>query len=595
MVAARSTQFTLGLLGPFRLQKPGGERIEIPSKKGIALIAMLAMADEGERTRGWLQDKLWGQRQHAEGRGSLRRELSNLRKLLNQEAAPLLQFERDRVRLRIELIDVDARRLAADDAASLPPIRGEFLEGLDIPGEEGFEDWLREQRSELTKRSQRAVAVRQELSMRPHRPLPLPSHIVDLSQGPPGFDGHQALAVLPFANVTNDSSHDYLAEGISEELIERLSRIRWLPVIARSSSFSLAGNEDRGSIGRILGAKYLLEGRLHRVRDAFWLATTLSDVDSGHTVWSHRFALDSAISGDALEQVASELVAHLEIRIDRAEQGRIRGKRQSELSLTDLIWRGRWHLNRLTRADSEMAQKLFAEALALDPDNPEALIQSTFALGWAIWAQRESRDQILEMRKLAQRAIRADPDDGRGYMLAGITEMWLRHPLAAQTLLQQAIDLNPSLALAHAQLGGNFNLAGRPNEAIHHLRVALRLSANDPNIFYPLGELALAFDMLGQWSDAIEHADHSLARRPAYWYAHVIKIDALMRSESPIAASAALNDLLTVKPNFSARYLEWLPFVDRAWIARLEESLKAVPTDREGWMDREIEGEGVSA
>jgi TolB-like protein len=592
MLAARSTQFTLGLLGPFRLLGPGDERIEIASKKGIALVALLAMAEESERTRGWLQDKLWGKRQQAEGRGSLRRELSNLRKVLNhQPPPPLLIFERDRVRIRIDMIDVDARRPGNDYSSPAP--RGEFLEGLDIPGEDGFEEWLREQRSEMARRSERSRAqnaARDQIATRAAEVSALPSHIVDLSLLPPGFNNHPALAVLPFANVTGDSSHDYLAEGISEELIERLSRIRWLPVIARSSSFSLTEINDRNLVGRTLGAKYLLEGRLHKVRNSYLLTIALSDAGSRHTIWSHRFPLDDAISGDALEQVVSELVAHLEMRIDLAEQGRIRHKRQNELSLTDLVWRGRWHLNRLTRADSDMAQRLFAEALSLDPDAPEALIQSTFALGWAIWAQRESKDRVLEMRKLAQRAIHADPHDGRGYMLAGITEMWLRHPLAAQTLLQQAIVLNPSLALAHAQLGGNFNLVGKPKDAIHHLRVALRLSANDPNIFYTLGELALAFDMLGQWADAIEHADHALARRPAYWYAHVIKIDALVRSANLVEASAALDELLSVKPGFSARYLDWIPFADRAWISRLVESLKAVPTSRPGWLEREDEG-----
>ena len=100
----------------------------------------------------------------------------------------------------------------------------------------------------------------------PNTVAPLPSHILDLSKVPAGFNDHPALAVLPFANVTGDSSHDYLAEGISEELIERLSRIRWLPVIARSSSFSLTQTADRNLVGRTLGAKYLLEGRLHKVR-----------------------------------------------------------------------------------------------------------------------------------------------------------------------------------------------------------------------------------------------------------------------------------------------------------------------------------------
>src|SRR3954464_11520194 len=132
---------TLGLLGPFRLVKPGGERIEIPSKKGVAVIAMLAMAKDGERTRGWLQDKLWGKRQHVEARGSLRRELSNLRKLLNQGAEPLLICERDRVRLPLDLIDVDVR-LPAYSAEG-----GDFLEGIDIAGEDGFEEWLRAQRA----------------------------------------------------------------------------------------------------------------------------------------------------------------------------------------------------------------------------------------------------------------------------------------------------------------------------------------------------------------------------------------------------------------------------------------------------------------
>jgi TolB-like protein/Flp pilus assembly protein TadD len=586
--------FTLSLLGPFRLQRPDGERIEIPSKKGLALIAMLAMAEEGERTRSWLQDKLWGRRQHAEARGSLRRELSNLRKLLNQDQAaePLLLFERDRVRLRIDLIEIDARRPAGAHAGDAPSIRGEFLEGLDIPGEEGFEDWLREQRRErakLSERTQQALAAQQDGSLS-GRPAPLPSHILDLTQVPPGFAGRQALAVLPFANITGDSNCDYLAEGISEELIERLSCIRWLPVIARSSSFALPGNEDRGLIGRTLGAKYLVEGRLHRVQDAYVLAATLLDAASNHTVWSHRFVLGTEISGTALEQVASELVAHLEMRIDRAEQGRIRDKRQSPLSLTDLIWRGRWHLNRLTRADSEMAQKLFAEALALDPDSAEALIQSTFALGWAIWAQRESRDRIMDMRKLAQRAMQADPDDGRGYMLCGISEMWLRHPQSAQTLLEQSISLNPSMALAYGQLGCSFNLLGTPERAVQPLRTGLRLSAADPNIFFTLNELALAFGMLGQWDDAIEHADHSLARRPAYWWAHVIKIDALVRSGRLAGATAALHELLAVKPNFTARYLDWIPFLDRAFVGRYVESLKAVPIDRVGWLERESEG-----
>lgn len=570
---AEVKQFTLGLLGPFRLLKPGGERIDIPSKKGVAVVAMLAMAKGGERSRGWLQDRLWGKRQHVEARGSLRRELSNLRKLLNQGATPLLICERDRVQLRIDLIDIDAR-LAPDD-----PQAGEFLEGLDIAGEDGFEEWLREQRG--------AIARSQLPSAPTAGPVkaaaPLPAHIVDTSQPAPGFGGRPALAVMPFY-TTGENEPDYLAEGISEELIDRLSRIRWLPIIARNSTFAFPGSTDRRLVSESLGAKYLLEGRLRRDRDSYLISASLVDASTNLTVWTQRFALQSLTARDTLGQFVTELVSHLESRIDHAEQIRTRGKRQESPTVSDLIWRGRWHLNRLTRNDSDMAQKLFAEALALDPDSPEALIQSTFALGWAVWAGRESRERVLEMRKLAQRSIYADRDDGRGYMLAGIAEMWLRHPHAAKELLQQAIALNPSLALAHAQLGTSFSLTDEPQQAIAHLRAALRLSSNDLHNFYTLTELGLAFSMLEKWSDAVEHVDHALARRSAYWYAHVIKINALIRTGASAAACAAVDDLLSVKPNFSMRYLDWLPFVGQKWTDHFIEGLKMVPTGRTDWL-----------
>jgi TolB-like protein len=567
MVSAHSTQFTLGLLGPFRLQNAGGDRIEIPSKKGIALIAMLAMAEEGERTRGFLQDKLWGQRQHAEGRGSLRRELSNLRKLLNQERTPpLLTFERDRVRLSIELIDVDARTLAN---GRLSASRGEFLEGLDIPGEDGFEEWLRGERNALAERRSTPQATAAAPA-----PKPLPQHINDLSQAPAGFDGQPAIAVMPFTNLTGDAEFDYCAEGISEELIERLSRIRWLPVIARSSSFSLPANADHSTISRNLGAKYLLEGRVRRSKDAYAVAIALSDATSNYTIWSQSFSLQSAKSFDALDHILAETVVHLDSKIDYAEQLQARERRLEQPNVNYLIWRGRWHLNRLTRADSEMAQNLFAEALKLDPHSPEALIQATFALGWAIWAGRQPRTRILEMKRLAQRAIVADCDDGRGYLLAGLSEMWIRNHEPARTLFKQALTLNPSLSLAHAEVGSSHILSSKPEAAIPHLKTSLRLSPNDMHLFYPLGEVAMAHSMMGHWTDAIEYADQALLRRPAYWYAHMIRIDALTRSGAMQAATQAFDELLTMRPDFSVAYLDWLPFIDQRWVDHFVETLR---------------------
>src|SRR4030095_6850128 len=113
----------------------------------------------------------------------------------------------------------------------------------------------------------RAKALRGNGEAPPARSAPEPAEkplsVVDLSEPAPGFGGRPALAVLPLANLTGDPANDYLADGLREDLIDSLSRLRWLPVIARSSSFSFgAGDIDHSSVSRRLGARYLLEGRL---------------------------------------------------------------------------------------------------------------------------------------------------------------------------------------------------------------------------------------------------------------------------------------------------------------------------------------------
>jgi class 3 adenylate cyclase/TolB-like protein len=388
------------------------------------------------------------------------------------------------------------------------------------------------------------------------------------------FLDRPALAVLPLSNLTRDEANGYLCEGLSEDLIDRLTRLRWLPVVARSSSFAFPSERlDPRVIGQRLRAKYVLEGRLQTDGAGFAVALRLSDASTGYSMWSYRVPLPADRSQDALDPVVAQLVGILDAKIDYSEQVRARGQRQNRPELNDLLWRGRWHLNRLTRTDSEIARKLFDQALELQPDSSEALIQATFCLAWSLWAQRATDDKIVEMRRLAHRAIQADPDDGRSYMLAGIAEMWLRRPDQARTLLERAIALNPSLSMAYAQLGTRFNLVGEPAAALEQLRTAQRLSPNDPHLFFMIGQMALSFWMQDKWTDAIEHADQSLIRRPGYWDALVIEINALVGSGDLAAAGCTVEELLAVKPNFTPEFLEWLPFTNSLWRRRLADGL----------------------
>ncbi len=539
----------LEVLGPFRLLAADGGRIDVSSKKGQALITMLAVAGGGERTRSWLQDRLWGSRQQPQAQASLRNELAALRTALNTDGPTLIYADQLRVWLDLTQLHVDARAM---DFSEVP---GELLEGLDIAGEEAFEDWLREERARLSNMSRRlSVACPKAESSTPV-----------LSFEPAQFARLPALAVLPFVNLTGDPDKGIFVEGISEDLIDRLSRLRWLPIIARSASFAVnAVAADPKVAGVQLGARYVLEGRLRSESGSFNLAASLAETDTGQILWSNKLRLEDG-SPTALDDMLSGLTSALGAKIDQQEQSLALRKPQSDLNVRELIWRGRWHFNRFTNEDSAKAKACFSQALEREPNSPEAIIQHAWAMMWDAWANRGSEAEIRALRKLAQNAIVADLDDARGHMLAGIAECWLRQPVRAEALLRRAIDLNPSLVLAHSELGSVLYLNDRPDDAIVALNCALRLSPNDHAMFYALGELAMSYLMIGKYAEAIEHAERAIMSRSAYWYGHVIKINALVRGGDADGARAALTDLRGSKANFKESFIEWLPFVDDKW------------------------------
>ncbi|NOJ46067.1 hypothetical protein [Bradyrhizobium archetypum] len=566
---ALTSKFKLRLLGPFSLMDPEGRRIAIPSRKGAALIAMLAVSKDGERARGWLQTQLWGSREPKEANGSLRRELSDLRRRINQHSWAPLVCERDRVRLDLSMISIDV--LKPDEETLDSGQRGEFLEGFDIPGEDAFEDWLREQRIRLA--SSEAGHARSETAPKPSDAIAIVQPDFNWSaQGP--NDG-PSLAVLRFSNLTGNPEEAYFAEGFKQELINRLSRVRWLAVIAGDSGgprvSTITAQEARS-----LGAKYLVDGTIRTSSDLTLIDVTLYEAARLQAVWSKRLQIVRSVIATALDECLQELVAHLGAKIDHGEQSSARDRLPSGANITDLIWRGRWHLYRLQRADSDEAQELFAKALALDPHSAEALINVTHGLAWSIWTGRQPAHRVLEMRRLAQQSMRADPSDGRAYWLAGTAETWLRHMQPALDLLFQAVELTPSLAIAHAQIGSTLNLAGRPEQAGEPLQLARRLSPFDVHLFFVLGELAMRSSLLGDYREAISYADLAIVRREQYWYAHMVKIDALVKLRERQQAVAAFEELRSLKPRFSSTYIDWIPFENRALNRRFAESVDSV-------------------
>jgi TolB-like protein/Flp pilus assembly protein TadD len=514
----------LSVGGPFQVELPDGQCLAIRSRKAQALLAMLATSPTGERTRAWLQDHLWGSRAREQAQGSLRNELLLLNRQLAEAGLPQLKVTRNS-------IGIDLRYIALVDAP------GVFLEGIDIAGEDSFEDWLRDMRSE----------DRLQLS----NVLPTPGPAESLSP---------SIVVMPFANGTGDPALAYLAEGVADELLHRLSKLRWLTVI--TPGVQPATLEPAVQAGRRLGARYVLTGRLSRHDNDFRILTRLSDTRSGHMIWAQPFSMPAPQATGALDDIVDRMAALLDDRIDAAEQVRATSAPTELLAVHDLIWRGRWHQNRLTRADLMTAGNYFARATALAPSSSLAVVEQAQNLAYRVWIERQPEASFYEIRRLAEQAIRLDPEDARAHMMLGVAETWLRRSTLAEPMLNRAITLNPNLPVAHEQLATLFNLCGRPAEAIPPLRRSLTLSPADFRLFYKYSELALAHLFLGDFDAASTHATQAISLRRGYWHAHVVRINALARGGRLAEAKLALADLRDARPGFEASHIAWIPFTD---------------------------------
>ncbi len=402
-----------------------------------------------------------------------------------------------------------------------------------------------------------------------------PHHLssgVDVSAPVPGFEGKPAIAVLPFSTLGGGSGSEYLGEGFAEDLVNGLSNVRWFPVISRCSSFIFKNQAlDTASIGRALGARYLVTGSVRLIEKQLRLIVNLIDAENGRNLWSHKYLIDFSKLFETQDEITASIVSILNSEVERAEISRLRTRKPEDLNSWELIRRGIWHLYRLTKEDAAASRALLEEALCRDPSSAEARIQLAWWHFWDVWTRRQDMAGLRITEKLAREAAIIDQRDARAHLLVGIAMLMMGQPVQARGHFCDATELNPSLAAAHSCLGSSYILAGEPEKGVAPLLVSIRLNPRDPFSFHFLGELAIAFYMQKEWSRACEFAERSLQVRPGYWYAKAIQIASLARSGQDEKAREMANDN---SAQFSIEQINWLPFVDRKWNDYLIDGLK---------------------
>jgi adenylate cyclase len=325
-----------------------------------------------------------------------------------------------------------------------------------------------------------------------------------------------SLAVLPFQNLSGDPEQEYFVDGVVEEIITAISRLPWLFVIARNSSFAYKGKSpDLRQVGRELGVRYVLEGSLRKAGNRIRVTGQLIDTTTGAHIWADRFdgALDDIF--ELQDEVASRVAGAIEPKLRQSEIERASHKPTQSLDAYDLYLRALAQFWKWTPDGWQDAIGLLRKALALDPTCASAA--GLFA--WSRVIQRVGRlisaEEVAEGVRLARQAIETGRQDPEALWMGGrATAVLAGERAAGLSAIERALELNPNCALAWNFSGWVQGFSNRPGPAVEACEQAMRLSPLDPQRWMFEGGLAQAHLVAGRYEEAIEWADRALHENP---------------------------------------------------------------------------------
>ena len=373
-----------------------------------------------------------------------------------------------------------------------------------------------------------------------------------------------SIAVLPFRNISGDAEQDFFADGIAEDIITALSRVRWFFVIARNSTFAYrSGDLDPKKVARELGVGYVLMGTVRRASDRVRIAAQLIDGKGGETVWARSY--DRALSDifAVQDEITQTIVGAMEPEISRAERERAWVRRHDNLDAWSIYQRGMSHLYRFTSEDFAQARKLFESAIALDPELGPAYAGIAEAYHHeVVYGFADSVEENRERAfRSAQKAVELDRQDAVAHCVLGRARYLRRDYAAGISDLETALNLNPSLALAHYSIGAAFVFSGRPREAFSHLESAIRLSPHDPHMGSFMVRLAEANYLIGEDETAVQFALKALGQPGFQWSRYAVLIAALGQLGRLAEAKNYLREVTRVRPEFSIDFVRTMhPF-----------------------------------
>lgn len=375
----------------------------------------------------------------------------------------------------------------------------------------------------------------------------------DASLGP-ALPDKPSIAVMPFENMSGDPAQDYFADGMVEDIITGLSRIKWLFAIARNSTFIYKGEPvDVKRVGRDLGVRYVLEGSVRKADERIRISAQLVEAESGTHLWAHRYdrRLDDIFA--LQDEITLSVVGAIEPSMRDAEIERVKRKRPDNLDAYDLVLRALPYVYVAMPEEAARAVPLLERALALEADYAGA----HGLLAWChqflfIRAGLKETDRIAAIRH-ARAAVTHGRDDASAMALGAFVIGLVEHDrAAAREAFERALALSPSCAFA-LFLGGIFLAwTGEAERAIEWAELALRVSPMDRLAFGGHQAVAVGNFMLGRYAEAASAARRAVLSNPSFSVTQSLLAAALAKLGQTAEAKAAAKQVLELQPSFSS-------------------------------------------
>ena len=371
----------------------------------------------------------------------------------------------------------------------------------------------------------------------------------------PAEAAHLSIVVLPFVNLSGDPSQDYFADGITENLTTDLSRLSGSFVVARNTAFAFKGkNVDARDIGKELGVRYVLEGSVQRDQNQVRVNAQLIDAKSGGHIWAERFDKPLANLFSMQDDIVASLASRLGVEL-MANEAR-RAERTPNPDSMDLYFQGMaWFNKGRNPADIARARDFFERALALDPDDFDAVVGRACADAQAAtgYYLDEKAKRLASVEANLNRVLSQSPNNARAHYCLGRVEVQTKRGAEGVAESERALALNPNLASAHAVIGLAKLFDGHPEETESHELEALRVSPYDTEADVWVAYMALAKRYLGDYEGALSLYRRAKELNPNYptgrfnMAATLVELGRLEEARAEVQAGLALNPGFTLQ------------------------------------------------